>query len=94
MWKGPQSMDTYIAWSTTIRAVVDGELGVSEAFSHFTSKAGVGGVIRDPYGHLLTAFSSKITAKHPVEAELIALQRGLLCCHDLRFPLSRLKGIA
>lgn len=50
------------------------KLNFNEAFNQFTDRTRVGGVIRDLYGNLISAFSCEIRAQHPLEAELIALQ--------------------
>ena len=37
-------------------------------------KAGIGDLIRDPYGNMIMAFSAEVLAKFPLESELLALQ--------------------
>lgn len=68
------------------------KLNFDGAFNKFTHKARVGGVVRDQYGVLITAYSGDIRADHPVEAELIALQRGLIRYHDLQLSNVQVEG--
>lgn len=48
-----------------------------------TGKASIDGVVRDPYGKLLLAYTCEIRALHPLETELMALQKGLLLLESL-----------
>ncbi|KAJ8649299.1 hypothetical protein MRB53_002322 [Persea americana] len=68
------------------------KLNFHSAFNRFTQQARVGGAICDPFGNLITTFSGDIRAAHPLEAELIALQRGLLRCHDLQLSNIQARG--
>eukprot|EP00268_Persea_americana_P055792 TRINITY_DN6516_c2_g1_i1.p4 TRINITY_DN6516_c2_g1~~TRINITY_DN6516_c2_g1_i1.p4 ORF type:complete len:129 (-),score=18.36 TRINITY_DN6516_c2_g1_i1:497-883(-) len=68
------------------------KLNFHSAFNRFTQQARVGGAICDPFGNLITTFSGDIRAAHPLEAELIALQRGLLRCHDLQLSNIQVEG--
>lgn len=47
------------------------------AFDIHSGKASIGGLARDLNGNLLMAFTSEVRASHPLEAELLALQREL-----------------
>lgn len=68
------------------------KLNFNGAFNHFTDRARVGGVIGDLYGNLISAFSCEIRAQNPLEAELIALRRRLLRCHDLQLSKVQVEG--
>ncbi|XXG53186.1 hypothetical protein AAC387_Pa03g1324 [Persea americana] len=54
------------------------KLNFDGAFRRSTGKASIGGLARGPYGNLLLAYTCDVGAAHPLEAELLALQRGLL----------------
>lgn len=68
------------------------KLNFNGAFDKHTGKASVGGLARDPYGNLLMAFNAKVRAAHPLEAELIALQRGLHHISHLDPPALQIEG--
>lgn len=62
------------------------------AFDIHTGKASIGGLARDPYGNLLMALNAEVRATHPLEAELIALQRGLHHVSHLAPPELQIEG--
>eukprot|EP00268_Persea_americana_P015968 TRINITY_DN17581_c0_g1_i5.p1 TRINITY_DN17581_c0_g1~~TRINITY_DN17581_c0_g1_i5.p1 ORF type:complete len:239 (+),score=28.11 TRINITY_DN17581_c0_g1_i5:144-860(+) len=53
------------------------KLNFDGAFNSQTGHASIGGLARDSYGKLLMAFTCEVRAAHPLEAELLALQRAL-----------------
>lgn len=57
---------------------------------------GIGGIIRNSSGHLITAFAGKVKAAHSIEAELQALLLGIEICIELghRDVILYLKDIA
>lgn len=60
------------------------KLNFDGAFSGNKRKASIGGLARDPYGNLLLVYTCEVQASHPLEAELLALQQGLLHLNNLR----------
>lgn len=59
------------------------KLNFDGAFSRSTGHASIGEVARDPFGDLILAYNYQVRAAHPLEAELLALERGLQ--HLIRF---------
>lgn len=59
------------------------KLNFDGSFNPATGKAGIGGLIRDPYGNMIMAFSAGALAKFPLENELLALQRGIAHVKEL-----------
>lgn len=46
------------------------KVNFDSAFDESTGKASTGGLARDPYGNIITAFHCDLRATHPLEAEL------------------------
>lgn len=59
------------------------KLNFDGSFNQSTGKAGIGGIICDPYGNMIMALSAEVLAKFPLEAELLALQRGIAQVKEL-----------
>lgn len=55
-------------------------------------RAGIGGLICDPFGKLLMAYTAEVRATLPLEAELLALQRGLFHANELGFQAIQIEG--
>lgn len=68
------------------------KLNFDGAFNNFTQQARIGGVIRHSSGNMTSAYSGEIHADHPLETELIALQRGLVRCHELQLSNVQVEG--
>lgn len=58
---------------------------------HF-GKASIGSLARDPYGNLVVAFTCEVQASHPLEVELLALQRGLQYFSHLHMTTLQIEG--
>lgn len=56
-----------------------------------TSSGEIGGLIRDTHRNMMSSFARKITA-HLLEAELLALHKGLLVSKDLDISFLQIKG--
>lgn len=59
------------------------KLNFDGSFHESSRKAGIGGLIRDSMGKLIMAYTAEAPANHPLEAELLALQRGLFHVREL-----------
>eukprot|EP00268_Persea_americana_P022048 TRINITY_DN21936_c1_g1_i2.p1 TRINITY_DN21936_c1_g1~~TRINITY_DN21936_c1_g1_i2.p1 ORF type:complete len:281 (+),score=5.88 TRINITY_DN21936_c1_g1_i2:337-1179(+) len=68
------------------------KLNFDAAFNADTRKAGVGGLVRDEYGTLLMAYTAENITAHPLEAELIALQRGLIHLSETQCSAVEIEG--
>ncbi|XXG48135.1 hypothetical protein AAC387_Pa02g2658 [Persea americana] len=62
------------------------------AFNYHTDAAGIGGIVRDCQGKLLSSYAGKVVASHPLEAELRALQKGLEVCKGLEISFLQIDG--
>ncbi|KAJ8636233.1 hypothetical protein MRB53_010500 [Persea americana] len=49
------------------------KLNFDGSFNHLTNSTGIGGIVRDSQGYLHSSFARKVTASHPLEAELVAM---------------------
>lgn len=56
-----------------------------------TNLGEIGGLIRDAHRNMMSSVAGKITA-HLLEAELLALQKGLLVSKDLDISFLQIKG--
>ena len=63
LWKRPQP-----SWC---------KLNTDGTFTPAAEKSGGGGIIRDEYGDIITGFYQPLTADSSIEAELLALAKGL-----------------
>lgn len=68
------------------------KLNFDGTFSSSTGRASIGGLVRDPYGSLIFAYSCEAQAAHPLEAELLALRSILLHLRHLPPSLVMIKG--
>eukprot|EP00268_Persea_americana_P043897 TRINITY_DN44242_c0_g2_i1.p1 TRINITY_DN44242_c0_g2~~TRINITY_DN44242_c0_g2_i1.p1 ORF type:complete len:166 (-),score=10.79 TRINITY_DN44242_c0_g2_i1:412-909(-) len=57
-----------------------------------TGKEGVGSLIRDECGNMILAYTAEVRANHPLEAELIAIQRGLIHLTEMSCPAIQIEG--
>lgn len=62
------------------------------SFNPVTGKAGIGGLIRDPYGNMIVAFSAEALAKYPLESKLLALQLGIAHVKELEVSNIQIEG--
>lgn len=65
---------------------------MDRSFDTNNSKASIRGLIRDPFGKLIMAYTTKVHANHPLELELLALQRGIFHDTELDVPAIQIKG--
>lgn len=70
------------------------KLNFDGSFNSVVEHAGIGGIIRNAFGHLLTVFASKVKANHSIEAKLQTLLTGVDLCIRWAFFQSSWKGIA
>ena len=68
------------------------KLNFNGSFNQATGKAGIGGLIRDPYGNMIMAFSAEVLAKFPLESELLALQWGIVHAKELDVSNIQIEG--
>lgn len=62
------------------------------SFNPFTGKAGIGGLIRDPYGNMIVTFFAEALAKFPLESKLFSLQRGIAQLKELEVSNIQIGG--
>ncbi|XXG73198.1 hypothetical protein AAC387_Pa07g2157 [Persea americana] len=68
------------------------KLNFDGSFNTNNGKLGIGGLIRDPYGKLVMAYTAEVHAKHPLESELLALQRGISHAIELDASVMQIEG--
>ncbi|XXG53651.1 hypothetical protein AAC387_Pa03g1714 [Persea americana] len=68
------------------------KLNFNGSFNQATGKAGIGGLIRDPYGNMIMAFSAEVLAKLPLESKLLDQQRGIAHVKVLDAPNIQIEG--
>lgn len=59
------------------------KLNFDGSYNPCTPIAGIGGMVRETYGHLVIAFVGKVSAHHSLEGELLALQKGPSLCQSI-----------
>lgn len=62
------------------------------SFNTNNGKLGIGGLIHDPYGKLVMAYTAEVHAKHPLESKLLALQRGISHATELDALAIQIEG--
>lgn len=68
------------------------KLNFDDSFKNDTGKAGIGGLIRDPYGNMIMAYAAEVCVKHPLETELLALQRGISHANEMDASAIQIEG--
>lgn len=69
------------------------ELIFSGSFNRSSNSAGIGGIIRDPFGIMFFAYPGKVTAAQPLEAELLlAFENGLEVCKEMQITTLQIEG--
>lgn len=68
------------------------KLNFDGSYDYFNNSAGIGGIVRDPYGNMLSSFAGEVSASRPLEAELLALHKGLEVCKGLEISLLQIEG--
>lgn len=69
------------------------KLNFDGSFNQSSESAGIGGIIRDPFGIMFFAYAGKVTAAHPLEAELLlAFKKGWKSARKCKLQLFKLKG--
>lgn len=68
------------------------KLNFDGAYNADIGKAGISGPIRNEYGNMILAYTAEVHANHPLEAELIALQRGLIHLSEISCPAIQVGG--
>ncbi|KAJ8646082.1 hypothetical protein MRB53_007830 [Persea americana] len=64
------------------------------SFNTNNGKSDIGGLIRDPYayGKLVMTYTAEVHAKHPLESELLALQREISHATELDASAIQIEG--
>lgn len=62
------------------------------SFKNDTGKAGIGGLIRDPYGNMIMAYAAEVCAKNPLETERLELQRGISHVNEMDASAIQIEG--
>lgn len=53
------------------------KLNFDGSFNQASISTDIGGIIRDPLGNMFFAFAGRVKSMHPLEAELLAVEKGL-----------------
>lgn len=68
-------------------------MNFSGSFNQSSNSAGIGGIIRDPFGIMFFAYAGKVSAAHPLEAELLlAFKKGLEVCKEMQITTLQIEG--